>query len=135
MPEEDTPYPEGWPGGFINALQMRFSHGSWREPGPATAWARMRVPLVDGEDPTGLQRLMVLADCGNGVSATLPIGDWLFINPDLTVHLCRYPAGEWLCIDAATTADTRGFGVAISTLYDADGRVAHGAQSLFIGPR
>jgi hypothetical protein len=135
MPEQDTPYPEGWPGGFIHALQMRFSHGSWAEPGPATAWARMRVPLIDGEDPTGLQRLMVLADCGNGVSATLPIGDWLFINPDLTVHLCRYPAGEWLGIDAATTADARGFGVATSTLYDAGGRVAHGAQSLFINRR
>jgi hypothetical protein len=95
----------------------------------------MRMPLIAGEEPTGLQRLMVLADCGNGVSASLPIGQWLFINPDLTVHLCRYPTGEWLCIDAATTADERGFGVATSTLYDERGRVAHGAQSLFIAPR
>jgi hypothetical protein len=95
----------------------------------------MRVPLIECEEPSGLQRLMVLADCGNGVSATLPIGDWLFINPDLTVHLCRYPVGEWLCIDAATTADARGFGVATSTLFDVDGRVAHGAQTLFIDRR
>jgi hypothetical protein len=135
LPAEDTAYPEAWPGGFMHAMQMRFPKGSWEVPGPATAWGRQRFPLVAGEEPSGLQRLMVLADCGNGVSTSLPIADWLFINPDLTVHLARYPEGEWLCIDAATTADPRGFGVATSTLYDAGGTVGYGAQSLFIGPR
>jgi Thioesterase-like superfamily len=135
MPTQDTSGPPGWPGGFIAAMQLRFAAGSWVEPGPATVWARQRVPLIDGEEPSGLQRLMVLADCGNGVSNALPIGEWMFINPDLTVHLSRYPTGHWICIEAETTADRRGFGVATSTLYDADGRVGHGAQSLFIGRR
>jgi hypothetical protein len=135
MPETETAYPDDWPGGFLRAMELRFARGSWIEPGPATAWARMRMPLVDGEEPTGLQRLMVLADCGNGVSNALPITQWLFINPDLTVHLSRYPGGEWMCIDAATTADPEGFGVATSTLYDESGRVGHGAQSLFIDRR
>lgn len=135
MPTEDAQAGENWTGGFLGAMQLRFAVGSWTEPGPATAWARQRVPLVDGEEPSGLQRLMVLADCGNGISSTLPIGEWLFINPDLTVHLSRYPAGEWLCLEAATTIDRHGFGVASSTLYDADGRVAHGAQSLFVDKR
>jgi hypothetical protein len=135
MPAVDTDYPGPWPGGFLRALQLRFCVGGWDEPGPATAWARQRVPLVEGEEPSGLQRLMVLADCGNGISSALPITDWLFINPDLTVHLSRYPTGEWLCLEAATTADQLGFGVATSTLYDAHGRVGHGAQSLFIAQR
>jgi hypothetical protein len=135
MPADDSPGPPNWPGGFLPALQMRFSVGSWTEPGPATAWARQRVPLVDGEEPTGLQRLMVLADCGNGISSELPIGDWMFINPDLTVHLSRYPGGEWLCLEAATTVDRSGFGVAVSTLYDKAGRVGNGAQSLFVARR
>jgi hypothetical protein len=135
MPDVATTYPDGWPGGFLRAMELRFARGSWVEPGPATAWARMQMPLVDGEEPTGLQRLMVLADCGNGVSNALPITEWLFINPDLTVHLSRYPQGEWMCIDAATTADPSGFGVATSTLFDRSGRVGHGAQSLFIDRR
>jgi hypothetical protein len=135
MPTEDSPGPPDWPGGFLHALQLRFTAGSWTRPGPATAWGRLRLPLVDGEEPSGLQRLMVLADCGNGVSNALPIASWLFINPDLTVHLSRYPAGEWMCIDAATTVDPSGFGVAVSTLYDAKGPVGHGAQSLFVEPR
>jgi hypothetical protein len=116
-------------------MELRFVAGSWTEPGPATAWGRQRLPLVDGADPSGLQRLMALADCGNGISSALPIADWLFINPDLTVHLSRYPTGEWLCLEASTTADRRGFGVAASTLYDTAGRVGHGAQSLFIDRR
>jgi hypothetical protein len=135
MPLEDHPGAPDWPGGFLHAMQLRFPVGSWTEPGPATAWARQRVPLVDGEEPSGLQRLMVLADCGNGISSTLPIGEWMFINPDLTVHLSRYPVGEWLCLEATTTADRRGFGVATSRLYDLDGQVGHGAQSLFIEHR
>ena len=45
------------------------------------------MPLVAGEEPTGLQRVLAVADSANGVSAVLPLGDWLFINPELTVHL------------------------------------------------
>jgi hypothetical protein len=134
MPERASAGP-GWPGGFIDSLELRFAVGSWTEPGAATAWARQLVPLIDGEEPSALERLMVLADCGNGMSNALPIDKWLFINPELTVHLSRYPAGEWLGIEASTTADRHGFGVATSTLYDAHGRVGHGAQSLLIGPR
>jgi Thioesterase-like superfamily len=141
-PTETPPFPPApvhppkhWPSGFIDAMEVRFAKGAWDELGPATMWARFPIPLVDGEEPTGLQRLMTLADCGNGVSGSLPIGRWIFINPDLTVHLNRYPVGEWLCIDATTTADPSGFGLSASTLYDRGGQVGHGAQSLFIDPR
>jgi hypothetical protein len=135
LPLVDASSPSDWPGGFLSALQCRFAAGSWTEPGPATMWARQRVPLVEGDEPSGLQRLMLLADCGNGVSSALPIAEWLFINPDLTVHLTRYPAGEWLAIEAATSVDPHGFGVATSRLYDGTGLVAHGAQSLFVDRR
>ena len=99
-------------------------------------WARMRGPLVDGEQPSGLQRLMVLADCGNGISSALPLDGWLFINPDLSVHLTRPPEGEWLCLQAQTRVDAaRGFGLASSRLFDRQGQVAVGAQSLFVASR
>jgi hypothetical protein len=135
LPDEPLEPAKHWPSGFIDAMDVRFAAGAWDELGPATMWARLRVSLVEGEEPTGLQRLMTLADCGNGVSGSLPIGRWIFINPDLTVHLNRYPVGEWLCIDATTTADPSGFGLAASTLYDQHGQVGHGAQSLFVDPR
>jgi Thioesterase-like superfamily len=136
FPELDDEPDPGWTGGFITSLQTRFAAGGWSTPGPATLWARMRVPLVDGEAPTGLQRLMVLADCGNGISSALPISDWMFINPDLSVHLTRAPEGEWLCLQAETRIDpARGFGLASSRVYDRTGQVATGAQSLFVTAR
>jgi acyl-CoA thioesterase len=80
--------------------------------------------------------LMVLADCGNGISGRLPISAWMFINPDLSVHLTRQPEGEWLCLQAETTIDAEhGFGLAASRMYDRAGQVATGAQSLFVTAR
>jgi hypothetical protein len=135
MPAEDTALPDSWTAPLITAFQMRFVHGGWRDPGPATVWARLRPALVDGEEPTPLQRLMVLADSGNGISNALPPSRFVFINPELTVHLSRYPEGEWMCLEASTVADPHGFGLAYSQLYDERGLVGRGAQSLFLGPR
>jgi hypothetical protein len=140
VPTDRPPLPdtdettETWRCPFLEALEWRHVKGGFSIPGPGTLWARQRIPLVPDEEPTGLQRLMALADCGNGVSSALPLG-WLFINPDLTVHLSRYPDSEWLCIEAQTTADPHGFGLATSTLYDEAGEVGRGAQSLYVGPR
>jgi hypothetical protein len=134
--ETDSDPVPGWNGGFLSSLQTRFVDGGWKVPGPATMWARMRVPLVDGEQTSGLQRLMVLADCGNGISSALPISEWTFINPDLSVHLTRVPVGDWLCLQAETRIDpARGFGLAASRLFDRTGQIATGAQSLLVSAR
>jgi Acyl-CoA thioesterase C-terminal domain len=93
------------------------------------------VPLLPDEEPTGLQRVLAVADSGNGVSAGLPLGKWLFINPELTVHF-RRARGEWICLDAETAITEGGAGLATLTLSDDDdGVVAHGAQCLLVAPR
>ena len=81
----------------------------------------MRQPLVAGEEPSPLQRVLVAADSGNGVSATLDWGRYLFINVDLTVHLHRLLAGEWVCLDAITIPEPDGIGLADTALYDERG--------------
>ena len=81
---------------------MRYVGGAFERPGPATVWFRLRCPVVLGEQPTPWQRTAAVADFGNGVSAELPFGSSLFINPDLTVSLHRPPTGEWVCLDART---------------------------------
>ena len=45
-----------------------------------------------------LQRVLLVADSGNGASSELPISDFWFINPELTVHLHRPADGEWICL-------------------------------------
>jgi len=132
-PDAETPPPHDF--GYGHAVEMRFAAGGWFEPGPATAWTRLKVGVVPGEEPSPLQRVLAVADSGNGISAVMSWDDWLFINPELTVHLVRPPAGEWVVLDAATSIAPGGAGLARSTLSDASGPVAYGAQSLLVTPR
>lgn len=134
FPDAEADRPAGWNGGYLLAMEWRVAHGSWEEPGPATVWGRMRYPLVADEEPTGWQRVLTIADSGNGVSNVLSL-DWFFINTELTVHLAAQPRGEWICLDARTRVDAAGFGLASSRLFDRDRLVARGAQALYIGPR
>jgi hypothetical protein len=125
----------GWVDGYLSAIEWRGARGSFGTPGPATIWARMRYPLVPDEEPSPLERVLAVADSGNGVSSELDITRWHFINPELTVHLHREAAGEWICLDAQTVISAGGAGLATSVLSDLDGQVGVGAQSLLIAPR
>lgn len=128
-------FPTGQEHGYHSAMEIRFVAGGFMEPGPATAWLRMRQPLVAGEEPTPLQRALVAADVGNGISAALDFHRFLFINVDLSVHLERMPKGEWIGVDAATLPRPKGVGTAESTLFDGDGRVGRALQTLLISER
>ncbi|MBE8523557.1 thioesterase family protein [Amycolatopsis sp. H6(2020)] len=132
---EESPWPEGWQGGYLDAVEWRAVRGGMDVPGPAAVWARQRVPLVDGEEPSGLQRLFAVADSGNGVSNYLDPRKWWFINSELTVHLRRVPQGEWIGLDAVTLVGQHGVGTATSILHDDGGPVATGAQALMVRPR
>ena len=76
-------FPTGQDVGYHTAMEFRFVAGSFLELGPATVWSRH--PLVAGEVPSPLCRVLVAADSGNGVSASLDFRRWRFINPELTV--------------------------------------------------
>jgi hypothetical protein len=116
-------------------MDYRFVHGAFMEHGPATVWLKMKVPLIDGEETTPLQRLLVAADAGNGVSAALDWRRYLFINVDLTVHLHRMPEGEWICLDAVTLPEHEGIGIADTRLFDERGSIGRGVQSLLVAER
>ncbi len=137
-PEEGwTPefFPTGQDVGYHTAMEWKAVAGAFLEAGPATVWMRMRQPLVAGEEPTPLQRALVAADVGNGISAVLDWREYVFINVDLTVHFERMPQGEWVCVDAVTRPQTTGIGTAESVLSDQRGRIGRAAQSLLIDAR
>ena len=136
LPEAGAPLaPGGWVDGYLSAIEWRAVHGGFGEPGPATVWTRMRYPLVPGEEPSPLERVLAVADSGNGISGELDLRRWLFINPELTVHLFREPAGEWICLDAQSNIAAGGAGLATCVLSDLDGSVGVGAQALLVVPR
>jgi hypothetical protein len=125
----------GYEVGYQTAMESRFVKGAFMEPGPATVWMRMRVPLVAGEEPSPLQRVLAAADSGNGVSATLDWRRYLFINVDLSVHMERPPEGEWVCLDAVTRPEPNGVGLADTELFDQRGRVGRALQTLLVAER
>jgi hypothetical protein len=120
---------------YYKALDWRFVEGEFERPGPATVWTRLLVPLVAGEEPSALERLLVMADAASGVSAALDWGSWSFVNVDLGVNLTRPPQGEWMAMAARTTVGTTGMGLCTSVLSDSDGAVGATTQSLLVGRR
>ena len=136
LPDHGTPPPPGgWVDGYLSAIEWRNVRGQFGERGPATVWARMRYPLLPDEEPGPLERVLAIADSSSGVSGELDLREWHFINPELTVHLHRDAAGEWICLDAQTTISAGGAGLGTSVLSDLDGPVGVCAQSLLIAPR
>lgn len=128
-------FPTGIETGYHTAMEYRFVTGAFLEPGPAVVWMRMRAPLVEGETPTPLQRVAIAADSGNGVSSALDYRRFLFINTDLTIHLHRYPDGEWVCLDAVTRPEPDGVGMSDTLLWDEGGRIGRAAQTLLVRAR
>jgi hypothetical protein len=118
-----------------DAVEVRFVAGAFAQPGPATAWFRLMVPVVDDEPVTPLQRAMAAADFGNGISAALSWEQFTFVNPELTVFLLREPDGEWIGNDAVTAIDPGGIGLADATLHDVHGPFARALQSLHVAAR
>jgi Acyl-CoA thioesterase C-terminal domain/Acyl-CoA thioesterase N-terminal domain len=121
--------------GYHRGMETRYVKGSFAQPGPATVWFRMARPLIAGEPVDPLSRVLIAADSGNGVSMVLDPRAYVFINPELTVHLHRQPVGEWVGLDAVTSIDPVGIGLADTALHDADGPIGRGSQSLFVAPR
>jgi hypothetical protein len=121
--------------GYHTAMEYRFVRGGFTELGPATVWMRMRHALVEDEEPSPLQRLLTAADSGNGVSATLDLARYLFINVDLSVHLHRLPEGEWVCLDAITVPQPNGLGLADTALHDRTGPLGRALQTLLVRER
>jgi hypothetical protein len=121
--------------GYHTAMDYSFVRGAFLEQGPALVWMRMRQPLVDGEQPSPLVRVLAAADSGNGVSAVLDYHRFVFINTDLTVQLVRAPAGEWVCLDSVTRVGPDGVGLAESVLSDEHGRLGRATQTLLVRRR
>jgi hypothetical protein len=128
-------FPTGQQIGYHTAMDWRAVSGAFLEPGPAEVWMRQRCPLVEGEEPSPLQRTLVIADVGNGISAVLDWRRYLFINVDLTVNLERMPEGEWVCVDAVTRPRPNGIGSAESVLSDRRGRIGRAVQTLLFAER
>ena len=118
--------------GYMDSVEWRWIEGAVTRPGPGTVWMRPQVPLVPGEEMSGLQRLLTCVDSSSGVSAAVDADTWAFLNTELTVHVLRPPVGEWMCLVAETFLGPGAVGVATSAAYDERGLVGRSSQALLV---
>ncbi|MEA1903559.1 MAG: thioesterase family protein [Actinomycetota bacterium] len=114
-----------------NAIEIREIFGGFSTPGPGAIWTRLTKPIIAGRANSPVQRVIAAADFCNGVSLSLG-DDWVFMNSDLTVHISRYPEGEWVALDAESHYSELGRGVAAGSLWDQNAWLGRSAQTLFL---
>jgi hypothetical protein len=120
--------------GYGESVDWRRVRGTYRGTGYAQAWMRPRIPLVAGQEIHPLDRVLVVADSANGVSARLDARDWLFIPPAVTITLHRYPAGDWVLLSARSDLADDGIGSTSCTLSDTSGPLGTVTQPLLVAP-
>ncbi|MFW6775791.1 thioesterase family protein [Nocardioides sp. CPCC 205120] len=120
-----------WPGGFIASVDVRRRQ---IEPGRASFWARTALPVVADEAVSPTARAAGLLDISNGMTVRVDPRRVAFPNVDLTAHLLRAPAGDWLGFDTTVSFGPQGLGVTSSVLHDATGPVGTSSQVLTVRP-
>jgi hypothetical protein len=130
---QDAALPDGWHrDGYMSAIDWSFEEGGFAEYGPARAWARPRLALVDGEAMTPWQRVLTVADSGSGISVCAPPAEHPAINCDLSVVLDRDPVGDWIGLDSQTTAVAGEGAMTRTTIFDPTGTAGLATQTLVV---
>ena len=109
---------------------MRLIEGALEKPGPAAAWMRLDVPMVEGEANTPLLQAVQAADFSSGVGQIVDMRQWTFINPEISLYFFRPPEGEWILIRSRTRAGANGAGLTMASLSDHKGPFAEVMQAM-----
>jgi len=120
---------------YGHAIEWRFVEGGFDVEGPATVFARPRIPLFAGEPLTPLGRLLLIVDSANGISIALPLSRFTFVPIELTVSVERHPRTEWVGMRARTTIASDGIGHTHAELFDEIGFLGTALQTLYVAPR
>jgi hypothetical protein len=131
-PESGKPPPafaQKWSRYFQN-VSVRLIEGALVKPGPAAAWMRLDVPMVDGEANTPLLQAVQAADFSSGVAQIVDMREWTFINPEISLYFFRPPVGEWILIRSRTRVGANGAGLTTATLGDCEGPFAEVMQAM-----
>lgn len=137
-----APLPEDVPG---DQLERADSSGDFRDAwetktlrdesgDTAFVWIRMAAPLIGGVELTPLVRTAGASDYASPASnrsrPRLP-----FINADVTLHLSRYPAGDWLGVEVVEHQNAEGVAVGACRLHDLEGPVGMSTVSAVANDR
>jgi hypothetical protein len=131
-PETGSPPPafaQKWSRYFQN-VSVRLIEGALEKPGPAAAWMRLDMPLVQGEANTSLVQAVQAADFSSGVAQIVDMREWSFINPEISLYFFRAPIDQWMLIRARTRVGAGGAGLTTASLSDRQGPFAEVMQAM-----
>jgi len=132
--EQGAPDSFRWPipwDGYHRAVDIRMIRGTLCD-GPVRVWMRPLFPLVAGAPSTGLERALICADAGSGISAVLDPRQYNFVNPDLDVATWRAPDGDWVGLDAITRVGPDKVAACETSLFDSAGPFGRASQVLVV---
>lgn len=130
-----VPMPDGWwnADGYLETVDFRRQHDD--PSGSRVFWLTPKIPLVDEQPTTALQRLTLVVDSANGVGSALDPREYLFMNTDTVVHLHRLPTGDDFALRARASIGPDGIGVTTADIYDRGGFIGTSAQTLLVQRR
>lgn len=103
---------------------------------PTEAWICVRADLTPGVPLSPAAAVVAAADYGNALGAPEAPGfGTLFPNADLTVHLARQPASEWVRLAPQSTWLPSGIGQTRCALHDSLGMLGTSVVTLAIATR
>jgi hypothetical protein len=124
---ETLTLPESWLTGFVKAIDWQVVVPPGR-PEPAVTWARLRVPLVEGDETSDMTTMLTIVDVANGIGAALDPERWTFLNTETTIHLHDRPVGPWVGIEAKSSVGADGIAMSSGALHSVHGPVGRVTQ-------
>jgi acyl-coenzyme A thioesterase PaaI-like protein len=120
--------------GFLHAIDL------WRAPrrdGRGSGyWARLDTPVVAGEPNRSSAFITFAFDCANVMGIENPMANVTMINPDVTAHVLRPPADEWVAVTGDTYVEpAMGRSMTVATYSDSCGMYAQGSLSQLVQPQ
>lgn len=99
-------------------------------------YVKLLVPVIAGEPTPSISRAAAAADyASSSLAGKMHFDSWSFMNADLTLHLSRVPAQEWIGLAGTAVIDPNGSGLSIAQLFDPNGRLGQSIQSLVVESR
>jgi hypothetical protein len=126
------PLPGHWWGmtGYLGSVDWRRQVDD--PSGSAVFWLSPQGELIEGEETTPLDKLLLAVDSANGVGSALDTRHFVFMNTDTVVHLHRLPTGGDFALRARGSIGPDGVGVTSADVFDRAGFVGVCAQTLLV---
>lgn len=99
-------------------------------------YVKLLVPVIAGQPTCSVSRAAAAADyASSSLAGRMNFDSWSFMNADLTLHLSRIPADEWIGLAGTAVIDPNGSGLSVAQLFDPNGLLGQSIQSLVVEAR